>query len=57
MAAYEQSKVDYPDDPQIPKPANFADNGNSSKPSFIEKKKPQARYNWVHRDIAKEIAG
>jgi hypothetical protein len=43
LAAYEQSKVDYPDDPKQPARPVRTDN---DKPTFA-KKKPAARWNWV----------
>jgi hypothetical protein len=43
LEAYEQSKVDYPDDPKQPSRTVRTDN---SKPTFA-KKKSASRYNWI----------
>lgn len=43
LAAYEQSKIDYPDDPD--QPARPVRNDND-KPAFA-RRKPAARWNWV----------
>ena len=43
LEAYEQSKIDYPDDPK--QPARTVRNDND-KPAFA-KKKPAAHWNWV----------
>lgn len=41
LKAYEQSKIDFPDDP------NQADRpGRNDKPAFA-RKKPAARWNWI----------
>jgi hypothetical protein len=44
MAAYEQSQIDYPDDPdnEDTEPRR----STNGKPQFV-KKKPAARWNWI----------
>lgn len=58
QAAYDESLRLYPDNDKAPNTRKweFSDNGNRSKPSLIEKKK-EARYNWISKDISKEMKG
>jgi len=50
--AYEQAKLDYPDDPNV---ASREHSTNNSKPPFA-KQKPAARYNWIV-PLEKPLAG